>query len=102
VQALWLRSAVDRTLARIRTTTGTPLTMAADLPPGELRDALVAGRTEDAIAMLEREPPSLRLGDLYWYVGRFEDALRVFEAVGETKDDKFEFVAVGRSADSSG
>jgi tetratricopeptide (TPR) repeat protein len=101
VQALWLRRAVDRTLGRIRNTTGTPLTMAADVPPGELRDALIAGRTDDAIAMLEREPPSLRLGDLYWYVGRFDDALRVFEALGETQDDKLEFVAVSRSADSS-
>jgi hypothetical protein len=44
--------------------------------------------------------PSI-LRDLYWYVGRFEDALRVFEALGETGDN-FEFVVVSRPADPSG
>ena len=74
--ALWLRSAVDRSLAHVRATVGVATPMPVDLPLGPLRDALVAGRIDDAITMLET---SQLLGDLLSYAGRFEDALRVFD-----------------------
>ena len=81
VPALWLRSAVDRSLGRLRAVVGTPVPMPVDLAPGPVRDALVAGRVPEAIALLEREPPQQLLGDLLLYAGRYDDALRVFETL---------------------
>jgi tetratricopeptide (TPR) repeat protein len=84
VQAMWLRTSVDRMLGRLRAATGTPAPMAEDLPPGPLRDALLAGRIADAIALLAREqdtPSRLRLANLLSYAGRFEEALHVFQAL---------------------
>lgn len=73
--AMWLRTAVDKALRNVRLATGTPVPMPVDLPPGPVRDALVAGRIDEAIALLG---PSQLQGELLSYAGKFEEALRVF------------------------
>jgi tetratricopeptide (TPR) repeat protein len=86
VEAMWLRAAVDKSLARLRVAVGTPLPMGSDLPPGELREALVSGRLDDGIRMLRADSTpaaQLRLGDLLLYAGRFEDAIGVFERIDD-------------------
>lgn len=75
VAAQLLRGAVDKALNTIRIATGTPGPMAIDLPPGPVRDALLAGRIDAAIALLE---PSQLQAELLSYAGRFDEALGVF------------------------
>ncbi len=100
VEAMWLRAAVDKSLARLRVTVGTPVPMASDLPPGELREALISGRLEDGIRLLRDDATSaaqLRLGDLLLYAGRFEEAIGVFERI----DDPAALARQGTRADRS-
>ena len=84
VEAIWLRAAVDKSLARLRVAVGTPVPMAGDLPPGALRDALLSGRLDEGMRILREDPTpaaQLRLGDLLLYAGRGEEAIAVFERI---------------------
>ncbi len=57
LEAQLLRREVDRTLARVRATTGTPNAMPIDVPAAlrDVRELVVAGRIRDAIAALSTE-----------------------------------------------
>jgi tetratricopeptide (TPR) repeat protein len=57
LEAQLLRREVDRTLSRVRATTGTPTSMPIDVPASlrEVREVVVAGRIRDAIALLSTD-----------------------------------------------
>ena len=101
--AQWLRTAIERVCAELRASVGTAVPMAEDLPSGTLRDALTQGRLDDAIAILADatdDASRLRLGNVLLYAGRYEDALAVFEALGDTTGRAQALVELGRLADA--
>jgi tetratricopeptide (TPR) repeat protein len=84
-----LRTTVDRVLARMRATMGSPVAMSDRLPAhlGMLREPLLAGRVDEAVDLLRGDRyrtdrlAQLLLGDLLSYAGRFEESLHVFDAL---------------------
>jgi tetratricopeptide (TPR) repeat protein len=90
IAAMLLRREADRALRTVRETAGAPQPLVIELPErlAALRDVLVAGRIDDAIALL-RGPDyagdpiaTLALADLLAYAGRADEALVAYETAG--------------------
>jgi len=91
LEAQLLRREVDRSLARVRGTTGTAAPQSIDVPASlrEVRDIVIAGRIRDAIAMLSTDTYAnnhdarLLLARLLALDAQYERAASVFASITE-------------------
>jgi tetratricopeptide (TPR) repeat protein len=105
VEAMLLRREVDRCLKDLRKTVGHQEPMVLDVPGhlAELRGALVGGRTQDAIEMLQRPEyeadavAQLILGGCLAFDGRFEESAEVYERASTLSGENRYPAMIGRA-----
>lgn len=95
VEAMLLRREVDRALQRVRAEVGTPVPLEVEVPEhlAALRDALVGGRVEDVVPLLERAEydrdgiAKLVHAECLAFARRFEEAIAMYDRAAALSSD---------------